>query len=496
MGARIFSLLLLYIGHVSLALAQVNYNTNWILDQNSGVKYTNNPNNFVSPPNMDVQEGNAVVSNGTNILFQTDGVNIFDATGNVMVNGNNIGGHLSTSQLVTAKMPGSDSLYYVFTINDYSTAQEYKYTIIDMSLNGGLGEVISKGNLIGSGYTEKITACMHGNCKDIWIITQQCGTNTYEARLLDSTGLQPPVISSVGSSTGMYCIGTMKVSQDRTKIATADYSYYGFVEVYDFDNTTGIISNPVNYPASRPYGLEFSPNGENIYYTERTYNGHLHQINLPTGTNTDLGTIATSSQTGGQLQLAKDGIIYGISTYSNKMFGIENPDAAGTSANLNLNAHILTAGTNTQLGLPQNINTCGVLLYLEWLRTEGTLTDDHTIIQWEVAEKNTDYYSVKRMDDLNRFKEVARVPANPSGQYHTILDYNQEAYYRITRVDQNGEKEHSDIFKTEGHTTGYVTYYDLLGRKLSPDNLHGRVVEQIALPGQGTFSRVVTIGRW
>lgn len=490
MGSK---LLLLGLCALSFAsFAQVNYDANWVMDRNSGVTYQISPANFTPPPNMDVQEGNAVVSNGNTIMFHTDGETIFDANGSVMSNGSNIGGHLSSSQIVAVQMPESDSLFYIFTLNDYSTSQDFRYSIVDMSLNGGLGAVISKGNLIGTGYTEKMTACMHDNCTDIWIITQVCGSNRYEARLLTSTGLSSPVISNVGTSTLTYCIGCLKASPDKTKIATTEFDGSGFVEVFDFDNATGQLSNPVNYSASDPYGIEFSPNSNLLYYTERKFNGRIRQIDLNSGIVYNLGSISNLSQIGGQIQLAKDGNIYGISAFSNRMFGVENPNGVGAAANYNSNAHTLTSGTSTRLGLPQNIQPCGAFfLAVEWLFVEGWITDEHTFIEWQVEEHESDYYELQRMNEMDRFETIATIPATGNKRYTYRLNETPLALYRIVEYDLNGEKDISPIIEVGQATALMKQYYDLLGREI-PGPTGNRYVEQVILDNGRHFATTVS----
>lgn len=472
--------------------AQINYDANWIMDENSGVTYQLSPSNFTPPPNMDVQEGNAIVSNGNTIILHTDGVDVYDASGSIMSNGYNIGGHLSSSQIVATQLPGSDSLFYIFTLNDYSTTQDFRYTIVDMSQNGGLGAVTSKGNLIGTGYTEKMTACIHDNCTDVWIITQVCGTNRYEARLLTSSGLSSPVISSVGSSTLTYCIGCMKASPDKAKIAVTEFDGSGYVEVFDFDNATGQLSNPVQYAASDPYGVEFSPNSNLVYYTERKFNGRIRQIDLGSGTVYNLGAISNLSQIGGQIQLAKDGNIYGISAFSNRMFGVENPNGVGAAATYNNNAHTLSSGTSTRLGVPQNIQPCGAFfLAVEWLSVEGWVTDEHTFIEWQVEEHESDYYALQRLNAMDHFETIATLPATGHKRYTYRLDYNQAALYRIVEYDLNGKQDISPLIEVRQATAVIRQYFDLLGREIPHPSGH-RYIEQITLDNGKSFAHTLS----
>ena len=84
--------------------------------------------------------GSAVASDATNgdLLFYTDGNNIYDRTNAVMTNGTGLGANTSGNQPVAiAKVPGQDNQYYVFvnTANG-TTPGTISYRIVDMSLGG------------------------------------------------------------------------------------------------------------------------------------------------------------------------------------------------------------------------------------------------------------------------------------------------------------------------------------------------------------------------
>ena len=55
-----------------------------------------------------------------------------------------------------------------------------------MSLNGGLGDVITKNILIDPNSTEKLVVCTHSNGIDKWIISHQRNNNVFRASLLTS----------------------------------------------------------------------------------------------------------------------------------------------------------------------------------------------------------------------------------------------------------------------------------------------------------------------
>jgi len=102
---------------------------------------------------------------------------------------------------------------------------------------------------------------------------------------MNPSGLQlPPQIYEIGTPHNDYvphgsnAVGYLRFSPDGSKLALALLSDYIF-EIYDFDNATGVISNPQTLPdySGGPYGVEFSPDSRMLYMTS-----YLGVINSPT----------------------------------------------------------------------------------------------------------------------------------------------------------------------------------------------------------------------
>jgi len=94
------------------------------------------------------------------------------------------------------------SFYSMFELDEKAAGNGVRYSIVDMSLNGGLGGVTSIKNILLMGNTtEKITAVRHANNSDIWVICHKWNSNQFQAFLINGcSGLQTtPVISNVGS---------------------------------------------------------------------------------------------------------------------------------------------------------------------------------------------------------------------------------------------------------------------------------------------------------
>src|SRR6185436_1598045 len=110
------------------------------------------------------------------------------------------GGASSTQSALIVQMPLSDSLYYIFTTGEQLAYGLY-YSIVDMSLQGGLGEVIVKNVLLDDQTCEKITAICHANGQDKWIVAHDWGNNTFQSYLLSNTGVSAvPVTTSIGQA--------------------------------------------------------------------------------------------------------------------------------------------------------------------------------------------------------------------------------------------------------------------------------------------------------
>jgi hypothetical protein len=176
-------------------------------------------------------EGVACVSDASgNFLFATDGVTVYNSLCAVMPNGTVLnGGSSSTQSAIIVQKPGSTSLYYVFTCAENYGTDGICYSIVDMTLGGGLGAVTTKNVQLLAGPTnEKLTAVQHCNGTDYWIISKQGLSSSFYSWLLTPTGVSAPVVSNSGyasilnpAQTGYGCL---KANVEGTQLAAA---YYG-----------------------------------------------------------------------------------------------------------------------------------------------------------------------------------------------------------------------------------------------------------------------------
>ena len=339
----------------------------WYFGNRAGLDFNSGSPVALTDGQINTIEGCATISNSNGqLLFYTDGITVWDRSHNIMTNGTGLLGDSSSSQsAIIVPKPSSNSIYYIITVSAEASPDGVTYSIVDMSLNGSYGDVTTDKNvqLFAAPACEKLTVVKKGNDTDYWVVIHGYGNNTFLAYSITSSGLNPiPVISNVGALIDVFfeTLGYLKFSPDGTKLISCNYQ--DLVELFDFDNNTGIISNP-RLITNRfgNYGAEFSPSGDIAYITTGDLNTcELIQYDL-TATNIPSTAILLYSFDDinhqlGALQLAPDGKIYVPITYSNYVNRINNPNILGVGCNFQLNALSLGTGIG-YLGLPQFIQS-------------------------------------------------------------------------------------------------------------------------------------------
>jgi PKD repeat protein len=381
---RRFILLTLYtlllLPQLSSAQKQSNV---WCFGLGAGIDFNGGvPTVFTSAINQD--EGSASVADKTTgqLLFYTDGMTVWNRNHKVMLNGTGLASNPSSTQAaVIVPKPRSSTEYYVFT----SDAGEYinppndgiHYSIIDMSQDGGLGALTLRNVPLLAPATEKLTAIEHCNGNDTWVIVHGWESDAFYAYLVTRYGIAPPVITRIGARHGVggsrgdpyaNSIGYLQASSDGTRLASVIYGT-GAVELFDFDNRTGQLSNAISLTAdSIVYGASFSPDGSKLYVTTKVNRGSL-QFDPNAVMQFDLGsnqqaaiqssrTVVASDDSVGMmaLQLAPDGKIY-VARINDTWLGvINNPNASGAACNFSRRGINLAPHRSLQ-GLPNMVNT-------------------------------------------------------------------------------------------------------------------------------------------
>lgn len=348
--------LVLFIFHQSAFSQQEN--SYWYFGEYAGISFSSNEPVVLSDGNLSTWEGCASISSLTgDLLFSTDGMTVYNRNHEIMENGNGLAGDPSSTQsALIIPMPETQNTFLIFTIDDVDQnggVNGLNYSKVDMTLDDGKGGIVAieKNINLTAPLCEKLTATMHANGIDTWVISQKWGTNDFYAYLGKASGVNTtPVISSegivIGGSNIDVAKGYLKASPDGTKLAKANAGLQS-VEVFDFDNSSGIVSNGmvIENMDGEPYGIEFSPSGRYLYVnTWKTNPGKfLFQYDLESGTPEEIinSEFKVAIGTEGALQLAPDGRIYVANAQTGYLGRINQPNKTGVNCEYENNAVFL-----------------------------------------------------------------------------------------------------------------------------------------------------------
>lgn len=351
-----------------------NETANWTFGENAGLNFSYGYPSPLGSSQLNTTEGCASMSDNTgNLIIYSDGSTVWNKNHEVMTNGLDLlGNDSSTQSAIIIPKPNSDTIYYIFTVDDRAGSNGLRFSEVDLTLSGGLGAVTANKNiLLESPITEKLTAVEASNGEDIWVISHRWESNEFVSYLVSDLGVATtPIISGVGTYYGgdiNQTIGYLKASPNREKVASV-VSYVSQVEVFDFNAETGQLTNPTYIPnlsTNNPgfYGCEFSPDSQLLYVSELNYDTNLsfiHQYNL--GLNSASSIIASDiivgQRTGsfGALQQALDGKIYVAEFDRTSMAVITDPNVIGIDCNL-LSGFVNLNDKVCQLGLPPFIQS-------------------------------------------------------------------------------------------------------------------------------------------
>lgn len=316
-----------------------------------------------------------------NLLMYVHDHTVYNKLHLPMPNGSGLTGCTSSTQSsLIVRKPGSFKTYYIFTTD---CAENYgmnglKYSIIDLNADNGLGDVIIKNKSLFTPTSEKLTAVLHRNKKDIWIIGHGADDNIFYSYLLNHNGLDTtPIMTSIGSTyitNGQWpnlppigAIGQMKGSPNGKLLACAVWGHERKSEIFQFNDSTGILSNPIHlFPSGiigLIYGLEYSSNSKYLYFglIDTFNNCQYYQADLSNYDSTyiwnsliKLDSFQTTNS--GSLQLGPDGKLYilRIDTIAH-LDRIKFPDSLGLSCTYEQNI-VNISNTNPlsfpALGLP------------------------------------------------------------------------------------------------------------------------------------------------
>ncbi len=395
-------------------------------------------------------QGNISDSNG-NLLMSSNGYYIADATGDTMLNGSGINPNSFTSSEplglplpngnIILPMPDDSGKYVLFhQTGNYSSSvlssTEIYYSIIDITMNGGLGVVISKNNIITTGlFGWGLSACKHGNGRDWWVVAMNEYGDTINKILLTHDTIQYIGKQSLSVPAYLGFAAQPTFSPDGTKFAYIHATpyppihYIANMRYFEFDRCAGFFSNPVvvNLPDSTFSGATaFSPNSKMLYVAS-VWN--IYQFNTDSAyTNPHLINVAASDSfaepqppfyTNFCLSyLAANGKIY-YSTGNSTVYlhEMNYPDSIGLACDVQQHSVVIPCYNGTTV--PNHPN-----YYLGPL--VGSPCDTLTSVN-DLAEHDFKF-SISPNPNNGNFRIMYLLPQNKSGKLE-IFDINGRVVY-------------------------------------------------------------------
>lgn len=248
----------------------------------------------------------SICDNDGNLLFYTNGRIVLNNDGQYLENGTGLNddewidwfgpqdstyGYKSVQDIMVIPDPGLEDEYYIIhkmkQFNGFNTEDSIPILTTKVKHDGSQGEVLYKNKHV---YRDRIsltyylTAISDANQRDWWIVQPLRDDSLFVTLRIDSSGVSFHSYQNSGhyfTGNRSSASGTAKFSPDGTRFAL--YNYYDQLHIYDFDRSTGVLSNHQqihifenpDFQDFRFSSVEWSPNSRFIYTATQQ---ELHQI--------------------------------------------------------------------------------------------------------------------------------------------------------------------------------------------------------------------------
>ncbi|EDP94900.1 T9SS type B sorting domain-containing protein [Kordia algicida OT-1] len=430
----------------SISVSAQRETANWFFGVNAGLNFNTGTPIILDTGQVDTLEGCSTISDANgSLLFYTDGVTVWNSMHDVMTNGTDLIGSLSSTQsCVIVPNPGNDNIFYIFTTdvvdayngNNAGPSNGFNYSIVDMSLGTGLGAVTLKNVNLLPNTSEKVSSTLSSD-GNFWVVTHR--NNQFFSFKVTAAGVNTiPVVSNTAQSIPDYrnIRGNMKISPNGNKLAIAHTLFEpeqaGSLYLYDFDSTTGFVTNGEFLADDLMfYGVEFSSSSQRLYASGKLFgenslaNMQIQQYNVAAAdvANTkyvvhDYAQAQVIPSLAGSLQLGLDKRIYHALPGSN-LSTINSPNLLGASCDFDFQS--VDLGFNfSRFGLPAMVQS-----YFESIATiENFCLGDQTT--FTVASENDITGITWNFDD------PASGSANTSNAINATHTFSSVGSYTVT----------------------------------------------------------------
>jgi hypothetical protein len=383
-----------------------------------------------------------------NFLMSSNGVWIANALNDTMQNGAGLNpgyyvnswpnGLLIPYGNILLPYPGDSNRYVLFhqtRLDPNSSLHGIYKTEINITLDGGLGAVISKNDSVVVDYLSwGIAACKHANGRDWWIVfMQENNSDSVYKVLLTPGGIEKIELQSLGYQPYPWENGSqITFTRDGSKFIYTTYddpiNKNSYLVLADFDRCTGEFSNTQTlWIGSGAYlwGLAFSPSGKYAYTctSNSIYQIDTDNLSVQVVANYDgfiSGLPPNCCPTSFfNMYLAANGKIYITSGSSvQHIHEMNYPDSAGTACDVQ--QHNINLGIWNFRSVPNHPN-----YYLG--PVTGSLCDS---LNLGIAEQGKHDFclSISPNPSNGTFKIIYLLPQNKPGTFE-VYDINGKKVY-------------------------------------------------------------------
>jgi hypothetical protein len=364
---RIFTAFLTLAFYSSL---NAQFHNIWYFGYGAGIDFNSNPPTALNNGQTNLLDYvSSICDKNGNLLFYTDGMSVWNKNHQVMPNGNGLIGNTTAGQCgLIIPIPCNPVKYVIFHLTDFANPGYLNYTVVDMSLSGGLGDVVTtqKNVSLGSGWTEKMCAYYNVAGNNYWVLVHKWNSNEFVAFNVGANAIATQTVSSfVGTSnnSGSYyaphdAMGQITISKDGTRVLNA-VTNQDIIDVFDFNAVTGVVSNPISFstPAGeKVFGAAFSPDGTKLY-SDGLLGTKLYQYDVSSNNPSTIqasqiiiGTVTSNNSNYLYIERGPDDKLY-VAHFSASSIGvINNPNALGAACNFSP-AGITFSSATSQGGL-------------------------------------------------------------------------------------------------------------------------------------------------
>ncbi|MEM9298258.1 MAG: gliding motility-associated C-terminal domain-containing protein [Bacteroidota bacterium] len=349
---RVCLLLVALTGALGFSQAQNTAEINWFFGNNTNSIRFPRPNLLseqITLPNALSFGGGAVATDPikSEVLFYTDGVNVYNLN-DVLINaGNPLDGSLVRNQSVAichdpADPEGDNSRIYIFTINDAGIIASSVFdqsasfaTTFPFPSDGNLTSTNQTTNLPAGTLSEGMIIVSNATRDGFWLITHNLGTSDFNITQIDATGISTPITATniAGAPTS---IANFSYHEGTNRISLSPSNPGENIFILDIDTATGTLSD-AGFDLSaltniRVYDTEWTTSGDSLYISGNfgVATDEIIKIDITQTPVVSEIVITADIQTSFGLEKAPDGFIYHI--YEAALDGefqvgrIENPD--------------------------------------------------------------------------------------------------------------------------------------------------------------------------